>query len=70
MNRKPQLFAIGGEAASHVDGRALFDVLQDLLIAGLITHNQKTAARFLHRLERVVVGGNARGAAPGELKLL
>ena len=47
-----------------------FDVLQDLRIAGFIAHNQKAAACFLHRLQRLVVGGNARRAGPRHVQRL
>ena len=33
VNRQPQFVAILGEAHRHVDGRALLDVLQNLLVA-------------------------------------
>ena len=70
VDRQPQLVAILGEALRHVDGGALLDVLENLLVAGLIADDQQPAAGFLHRLQRFVIGGDARGAGPGEVQLL
>jgi len=52
--------------AGALDGSALLDVLEDLRIAGFESDDEQAAAGFAHCLERVVVGGDARGAAPGE----
>ena len=68
MNHQAQLVAILGKAHGHVDGGALFDVPENLLVAGFIADNQQTAAGVLHRLQRFVIGGDARGAAPGEVE--
>ena len=65
-----ELLAVGGEALRHVDGGALLDVLEDLLVARFVAHDQQAAAGFLHGLERVVIGGDARGAGPGEVERL
>ncbi len=70
MNGKAQLLAICREAARHVDGRALLDVLQNLLVARFVADDQQAATRFLHRLQSVVVGRDARSAAPGEVQSL
>ena len=43
MDQKTELSAVGGKALRHIDGRALFDVLQDLLIARFISDNQQSA---------------------------
>ena len=52
--------------ARALNGGALLDVLEDLRIAGLEADDEQAAAGFLHGLEGVVIGGDARGAAPGE----
>ena len=70
VHQQAQLLAVGGEAFRHVDRGALLDVLQDLLVARLIAHNQQPATGFFHSLESVVIGSNARRAAPGEVCLL
>ncbi len=70
VNDQAQLLAVRREAARHVDGRALLDVLQDLLIAGFVADDEQPAAGILHRLQGVVVGGDARRAAPGEVQRL
>ena len=59
-----------GEVARALDGGALLDVLEDLRVAGLEADDQQAAAGFLHGLERLVVGGDARGAGPGEAQRL
>ena len=56
--------------ARALDGGALLDVLEDLRVAGLEADDEQAAAGFLHGLEGVVVGGDARGAAPGEVERL
>ena len=63
VNHQAQLVAVLGEALRHVDGGALLDVLQDLLVARFVAHDQQPAAGVLHGLQRVVIGGDARGAA-------
>ena len=63
---KPELVAVLGELAGALDGGALLDVLQDLLIARLVADDEQAAAGFLHGLQRLVIGGDARGAGPGQ----
>ncbi len=70
MDRQAELLAVRGEAASHVDGGALLDVLQDLLIAGFVADDEQPATGFLHGFQRVVIGGDARRATPGKFQLL
>ena len=53
-----------------LDGGALLDVLEDLRIAGLEADDEQAAAGFLHRLQRVAVGGDARSAAPRQVQRL
>ena len=65
-----EVVAVLGEGARALDGCALLDVLEDLRIAGLEADDEQAAAGFLHGLQRVVVGGDARGAAPGEAERL
>src|SRR5208283_3497804 len=43
---------------------------EDLRVAGLEADDEQTAAGFAHGLERVVVGGDAGGAAPGQVQRL
>ena len=67
---RPRSWQSLGEVAGALDGGALLDVLEDLRIAGLEADDEQAAAGFAHGLERVVVGGDARGAAPGEAQRL
>ena len=54
------------KSSARCDGGTLLDVLEDLRVAGLVADDEQAAAGFLHGLEGVVVGGDARGAGPGE----
>ena len=67
VNGQAQLVAFSVKRLRHVDGGALLHVLENLLVAGLIAHDQQPAAGFLHGLQRFVVGGDAGGAGPGEI---
>jgi hypothetical protein len=66
VDDEAEVVAVLGELAGALDGGALLDVLEDLRVAGLEADDEQAAAGFLHGLEGVVVGGDARGAAPGE----
>jgi len=67
VDGKAQFVAVLREAAGHIDGCALLDVAENLLVARFITDDEKTAACFLHRFQRFVIGGDARGARPREV---
>src|SRR5580698_17690 len=62
--------AVRGEAPGHIDGCALLDVAEDLLVARFIAYDQQAAASFLHRFERLVIGGDAGGTGPRKVQLL
>ena len=66
VDDEAELVAVALEVECALDGGALLDVLQDLRVAGLVADDQQAAAGFLHGFEGVVVGGDARGAGPGE----
>src|SRR5580704_10002497 len=68
MNHQAQLVTILGELAGALDGRAFFDVLQNLLVAGFVANDQQTTARVLHRLQSFVIRRHSRSAGPGELQ--
>ena len=70
VHQQAELLAVGGEALGHLHGGALLDVLEDLRIARFVAHDQQAAAGLLHGLQGVVIGGDARGAGPGELQRL
>ena len=70
VNDQAELVAILGELAGALDGGALLDVLQNLRIAGFVADDQQAASGFLHRLQRFEVGGDARGAGPGQAQRL
>ncbi len=66
VNDEAEVVAVLDEVASALDGGTLLDVLEDLRIAGFKADDQKAAAGFLHGFEGVAVGGDARGAGPGD----
>ena len=70
VDHQAELVAVAGEVQRALDGCALLDVLEDLRVARLVADDQQAAAGFLHRLQRLVVGGDARGAGPGEAQRL
>ena len=67
---RPSFLQLAVKRSRHVDGGALLDVLEDLLVARFVAHDQQAAAGFLHGLQGVVIGGDARGAGPGEIQRL
>ena len=70
MNDKAQLVRVLGELPRPLQRCTFLDVLENLLIARLITNDHQAAARLLHRLQRFVIGGHARRAGPGQLQRL
>src|SRR6202789_539038 len=66
VDDQAKLVAVAGEVASALDGGTFLDVLEDLRVAGLVADDEETAASFFHGFESVKVGGDARGAGPGE----
>jgi len=66
VDDEAEVVAVLDEVAGALDGGAFFDVFEDLWVAGLEADDQKAAAGFLHGLEGVAVGGDARGAGPGD----
>src|SRR5580692_2456608 len=64
MNGQPEVAAILRECPGTLNRCALLNVLQDLRIAGFEADDKQTASSFAHGLQCVVVGGDARGAAP------
>ncbi len=66
VDDEAEVVAVLDEVARTFDRGTLLDVLEDLRIAGLEADDKQTAASFLHGLEGVVVGGDARRAAPGD----
>ena len=68
VDHQAELVAVLREPLRHVERGALLDVLQNLRVARLIADDQQPAAGFLHRLQRFVVGGDARRAGPGEVR--
>ena len=70
MNAEAQIVAVLGEGQRALDGGALFDVFENLRIAGFEADNEQAAASLFHRLQRIAVGGDARSAAPGDAEWL
>src|SRR5262249_7345744 len=70
MYHQPQLLRIFRELAGTLNRGAFLDVLENLRIAGFVTDNQQAAAGFTLRLQRLVVGGHARSARPGQVERL
>ena len=66
VDDEAEVVAVLDEVAGALDGGALLDVLEDLRVAGLEADDEEAAAGVLHGLEGVAVGGDARGAGPGD----
>src|SRR6185369_11169541 len=66
VNDESEFFAVLYELTGALDGGAFLDVLENLRIAGFEADDEQAATGFLHGLERLVVGSDARGAGPGE----
>ncbi len=66
VDHQAELVAIFGELAGAFNGCAFLDVLQNLLVAGFVAHDEQAASGFFHGLESFVIGGHARGARPGK----
>ena len=67
---RPIFLALAVKRCGHIDGGALLDVFEDLLVAGFVADDQQPEAGVLHGAEGVLVGGDARGAGPGEIERL
>ena len=65
----PELVAILGEALGDVDQHALLDVVQDLLVAGLVADEQQAQAVVAHDLERLARHIGLGVARPGDAEL-
>src|SRR6202012_57135 len=70
VDDEAEVVAVLDEVACALDGSALLDVLEDLRVAGLESDDEQTAAGFLHGLEGLAIGGDARGAGPGDAERL
>ena len=70
MNGEAEVVAVAHKVASAFDGCALFDVFENLRIAGFEAYDQQTTAGFAHGLQRFAIGGDARGAGPGKAQWL
>jgi len=70
VHYEAEFVAILGELAGALDGCAFLDVLENLLIARLIAHDQQPASGFFHGLERFKIGRDARGTRPGQAQRL
>src|ERR1700722_2496534 len=68
MDGEAKLMTIASEVAGPFHGRAFFNVLENLRIAGFKAHNQQPASRFTHGLEGFAICGYTGGAGPGELQ--
>ena len=70
VNTDAKLFAVLRERAGHLDGRALLDILQNLVVSRLEADDEQPGAGVGHRFERFVVAVHARGTRPAELQRL
>ena len=59
VNDESELVAVFGELARTLDGGALLDVLQNLLIARFVADDEQTTSRFLHGLQSFEVSSHA-----------
>ena len=69
MNGNAELVAILGEAPRHVDAHAFSDIVQNLLIAALVSDQQQAQPVVAHDLERVArhIGLGVAGPDNAEL---
>src|SRR5437868_8564841 len=70
MNDESQLVAVLGKLPGALNGCTLLDVLQNLLIARLVSHDEQPAARLLHRFQSLEIGGDPRSARPRQSQRL
>ena len=68
VDDEAEVVAVLDEVARALDGGALLDVFQDLRIAGLEADDEQPAAGFFHGLEGLAIGGDTRGAGPGNAR--
>src|SRR5262245_1368374 len=66
MDDDAKFVAIFGEAAGDVDSHALLDIVQDLLIAGLVSDKQQAQAIIFHHLQRLAWNVGLGVAGPGQ----
>ena len=59
VNDEAEFLAVPGEVPRPFDGRALLNVLEDLLIARLVAHDQQAATGLFHCLQRLVIRSDA-----------
>src|SRR6266850_1573434 len=62
--------AVLHEGASHLNGRAFLNVLQDLRIAGFKAHDEEPCACIGHALKSFVIAVNAGRGGPAEFQWL
>ena len=70
MYADPQLTAVAHELAGRIQHQALFDSVQNLLVAGLEADQQQAQAVIAQLPQRFVIEVCARVAGPRELQLL
>ena len=68
VDDEAKFVAIARKVQRTLHGGPLPDVLEDLRVAGFVPDNKQAAARVLHGLEGLVIGGDTRIAGPGEAK--
>src|SRR5207302_11467669 len=66
VDDEAEVMAVLHEIAGALDSGTLLDVLENLRITRLEADDQEPAAGLLHSLQSVAVGGDARGAGPGD----
>src|SRR5437588_12780199 len=59
VHDEAELFGVLGELAGALHGCAFLDVLENLLIARFIAHDEQAASSFTLRFQSFVVGGYA-----------
>ncbi len=69
MDGDAELVAVLGELLGHLDAHALLDVVQDLLVAGLVADQQQPQAAVLELLQRLARHIGFRIARPGDAEL-
>ena len=64
-----ELVAVSGEALGDVYAHAFFDVVEDLLVAGLVTHEEQAQAVFFQDFQGFVWHVGFGVAGPGDAEL-
>ena len=60
MDNETEFVGILGELFGALGGGAFLDIFKNLGVAGFVSDDEKTAARFLHGFQCFVIRGDSR----------